>query len=101
MPRLSKNQKVRRDTQKLLDEIKSKLNPRTFTSLKGDIQEKRIDAVKRIADKLKTLKSSTETGITKKTFSKSVQEVKQKATTRIQKAFIKRNTEVLTNSKCE
>tara|TARA_R110002049_G_scaffold302067_1_gene494628 strand:+ start:705 stop:857 length:153 start_codon:yes stop_codon:yes gene_type:complete len=32
MPRLSKNQKVRRDTQKLLDEIKSKLNPRTFTS---------------------------------------------------------------------
>jgi ferritin len=58
MPRLSKNQKVRRDTQKLLDEIKSKLNPRTFTSLKGDIQEKRIDAVKRIADKLKTLKDS-------------------------------------------
>jgi hypothetical protein len=96
MPRLSKNQKVRRDTQKLLDEIKSKLNPRTFTSLKGDIQEKRIDVVKRIADNLKTLKGSTETGITKKTFSKSVQEVKQKATTRIQKAFIKRNTEVLT-----
>jgi hypothetical protein len=56
MPRLSKNQKVRRDTLKLLDEIKSKLNPRTFTALKGDIQEKRIDAVKRIADKLKTLK---------------------------------------------
>ena len=66
MPRLSKNQKVRRDTQKLLDEIKSKLNPRTFTSLKGDIQEKRIDAVKRIADRLAVLKTSTETGITKK-----------------------------------
>lgn len=96
MPRLSKNQKIRRDTQKLLDSIKSKLNPRTFTSLKGDIQEKRIDAVKRIADSLVVLKGSTETGITKKTFSKSVQEVKQKATTRIQKAFIKRNTEVLT-----
>lgn len=89
MPRLSKNQKIRRDTQKLLDEIKSKLNPRTFTSLKGDIQEKRIDAVKRIADNLKTLKTSTETGITKKTFSKSVQEVKQKATKRIQTAYEK------------
>jgi hypothetical protein len=89
MPRLSKNQKVRRDTLKLLDEIKSKLNPRTFTSFRGDIQEKRIDAVKRIADKLKTLKGSTETGITKKTFSKSVQEVKQKATKRIQTAYEK------------
>lgn len=75
MPRLSKNQKIRRDTQKLLDEIKSKLNPRTFTSLKGDIQEKRIDAVKRIADKLITLKDSqTKSGITKKTFSKEVDE---------------------------
>jgi len=95
MPRLSKNEKIRRDTQNLLDSIKSKLNPRTFTALKGNIQEKRIDAVKRIADKLKTLKGSTETNITKKTFSKSVQEVKQKASTRIQKAFIKRNTEVL------
>ena len=89
MPRLSKNQKIRRDTQKLLDSIKSKLNPRTFTSLKGDIQEKRIDAVKRIADNLKTLKTSTETGITKKTFSKSVQEVKEKATKRIQTAYEK------------
>jgi hypothetical protein len=89
MPRLSKNQKIRRDTLKLLDEIKSKLNPRTFTSFRGDIQEKRIDAVKRIADKLKTLKGSTETGITKKTFSKSVQEVKQKATKRIQTAYEK------------
>ena len=75
MPRLSKNQKVRRDTQKLLDEIKSKLNPRTFTSLKGDIQEKRIDAVKRLADKFITLKDSeTTSGITKKTFSKEVDE---------------------------
>jgi hypothetical protein len=89
MPRLSKNQKIRRDTQKLLDSIKSKLNPRTFTSLKSDIEEKRIDSVKRLADKLKTLKTSTQTGITKKTFSKSVQEVKQKASKRIQTAYEK------------
>jgi hypothetical protein len=89
MPRLSKNEKIRRDTQNLLDSIKSKLNPRTFTALKGIIQEKRIDAVKRIANNLKTLKDSTETGITKKTFSKSVQEVKQKATKRIQTAYEK------------
>jgi hypothetical protein len=89
MPRLSKNEKIRRDTQKILDSIKSKLNPRTFTSFKSDIQEKRIDAVKRIADKLKTLKSSTETKITKKTLSKSVQDVKQKATKTIQTAYEK------------
>jgi hypothetical protein len=89
MPRLSKNQKIRRDTISLLNEIKSKLNPITFTALTGDIQEKRIDAVKRIADKLKTLKSSTETKITKKTLSKSVQDVKQKATKTIQTAYEK------------
>jgi len=89
MPRLSKNEKVRRDTLKLLNEIKSKLNPRTFTAFRGDIQEKRIDAVKRIADRLNVLKGSTETGITKKTFSKSVQDVKQKATKRIQTAYEK------------
>lgn len=74
MPRLSKNQKVRRDTLKLLDEIKSKLKPRTFTAFREDIQEKRIDAVKRLAEKFTTLKDSTETGITKKTFNKEVDE---------------------------
>ena len=89
MPRLSKNQKIRKDTQKLLDEIKSKLNPRTYTSFTSNIQEKRIDAVKRLADKLQTLKSSTETKITKKTFSKSIQQVKKQQVTKIQSAYQK------------
>tara|TARA_R110002096_G_scaffold172787_1_gene346712 strand:+ start:98 stop:2962 length:2865 start_codon:yes stop_codon:yes gene_type:complete len=89
MPRLSKNQKIRKDTQKLLDSIKSKLNPRTYTSFTSNIQEKRIDAVKRLADKLQTLKSSTETKITKKTFSKSIQQVKKQQVTKIQSAYQK------------
>ena len=78
MPRLSKNQKIRRDTQKLLDDLKPKLNPRTFKSFTNEITNKRIDVVKRLADNLKTLMSSSETNVTKKTFSKSVQEVKSK-----------------------
>jgi hypothetical protein len=87
MPRLSKKEKIRQNTQKLLDEIRTKLTTRTYTSFTKEIKNKRIDAVKRLADKLKTLKGSTETNITKKSFNKSIEEVKQKATKRIQTAY--------------
>ena len=95
MARLSKNQKIRRDTKKLLDEIKSKLNAKTYTSFINDIRNKRIDAVLTLKDKFKTLKNSKDTNITKKTFSKAITQVKEKAVTTIQKKFIKKNTEVL------
>jgi ADP-heptose:LPS heptosyltransferase len=96
MPRLSKNQKVRRDTLDLLERNKDKLNRLTYLSLRNRINEKRIDAVKNIADKLKDIKLSTEKNIVLKDLRKAGERVKQKASTRIQKAFIKRNTEVLT-----
>ena len=35
MPRLSKNDKIRRDTIKILNEIKSKLNPKSYTAFLG------------------------------------------------------------------
>ena len=90
MPRLSKNDKIRRDTIKILNEIKSKLNPKSYTAFLGDIREKRIDAVKRLADKFKTLKDSGDTNITKKTFSKSIDKVaKNKSASKIQTAFTK------------
>ena len=78
MPRLSKNQKIRQNTQKLLNDLKPKLNPRTFKSFTDNITNKRIDVVKRLADNLKLLTSSSETNITKKTIVKSVDEVKSK-----------------------
>ena len=78
MPRLSKNQKIRQNTQKLLNDLKPKLNPRTFKSFTDEITNKRIDVVKRLADNLKTLMSSSETNVTKKTFTFAVQEVKSK-----------------------
>lgn len=94
MPRLSKKEKIRQDTQKLLDEIKSKLNPRTYTSFTKEIKDKRIDAVKRLADKFKTIKMSNVTGITKKTLDISLQEVKSKASnlikTKLQKQMNRR-----------
>jgi hypothetical protein len=102
MPRLSKNQKVRRDTLSLLNQIKSKLNPRTFTAFQTQIQEKRIDAVKRLADKLQTLKGSVETNITKKTFSKSIQQVKKaEKASKIQSAFQKAQIRKARNSSIE
>ena len=95
MPRLSKNQKIRRDTLDLLERNKDKLNRLTYLSLKNKINEKRIDAVKNIAKKLEDIKFSTEKNITQYDLRKAGERVKEKATTRIQKAFIKRNTEVL------
>lgn len=95
MPRLSKNQKVRRDTLDLLEQNKDKLNRLTYLSLKNRINEKRIDAVKNIANKLKDIKLTTEKNIVLKDLSKAGERVKEKATKRIQKAFIKRNTEVI------
>lgn len=78
MPRLSKNQKIRQDTQKLLNDLKSKLNPRTFKSFTNEITNKRIDVVKRLSDNLKLLTSSSETNVTKKDFKVSVERVKTK-----------------------
>lgn len=76
MPRLSKNQKIRRDAQKLLNDLKPKLNPRTFKSFTNEITNKRINYVKQLADNLNVLASSSETNVTKKTFTTAVQQVK-------------------------
>ena len=95
MAKVSKNQKIRNDTLKLLTELKDKFNTRSYKSFQKQINEKRIDAVGRLADKLKTLQSSTEKNITKKSLAGSVRKVKEQASSRITKAFIKRNTEVL------
>ena len=89
MPRLSKNAIIRKDTQKLLDELKSKLNIRSYNVFTNEITNKRIDAVKRLAIKFKTLKTSNETNITKKTFVKSIDDVKTKAINKIQKLAYK------------
>lgn len=85
MARVSKNQKIRNDTLKLLTELKDKFNTRSYKSFQKQINEKRIDAVGRLADKLKTLKSSTEKNITKKSFAGSVTKVKEQKEQAIKK----------------
>lgn len=101
MPRLSKKEKIRQDTQKLLDEIKSKLNPRTYISFTKEIKDRRIDVVKRLADKFKTIKMSNVTGITKKTLDISVQEVKSKASNVIKTKLQKQMNRRVKNSSIE
>jgi len=81
---LSKNQKIRRNALIELDKIKTKLNPRTYTSFKTQLQEKRIDAVKRLQDKFKTLQSSTEKNITKSALNKAIEKVKTEKVRKIQ-----------------
>ncbi len=101
MPRLSKNQKIRQDTQKLLNDLKPKLNPRTFKSFSNEITNKRIDVVKRLADNLKTLTSSSETNVTKKTFTTAVQEVKSKFSNVIKTKLQKQMNRRVKNSSIE
>lgn len=101
MPRLSKNQKIRQDTQKLLNDLKSKLNPRTFKSFTDEITNKRIDTVKRLAENLRVLKSSTEKSITKKSFTSAVQEVKSKFSNVIKTKLQKQMNRRIKNSSIE
>ena len=101
MPRLSKNAIIRKDTQKLLDELKSKLNIRSYNVFTNEITNKRIDAVKRLAIKFKTLKTSNETNITKKSIIKSVDEVKSKFSNVIKSNLQKQITRRIKNNSIE
>ena len=89
MPKLSKNEKVRNDTLQLLEKNKNKLKNQTYLALKKRIKEKRIDAVNNIADKLKSIRLSTETNIVLKDLRKAGERVKEKAVSRIQTAYEK------------
>lgn len=92
MPKLSKNQKIRNETLKLLENNKNKLDPRTFSALKIRIRDKRIDAVKRILDKLNYVRFIPNNRIVMFDLGKKVEELKSKKADIIQKAFIKRST---------
>jgi hypothetical protein len=91
MPKLSKNQKIRNETLKLLESNKGKLDPRTFSALKIRIRDKRIDAVKRILNKLNYVRFIPDNKIVMFDLGKKVEELKSKKADIIQKAFIKRN----------
>lgn len=95
MPRLSKNQKLRNETLKVLESNKGKLDPRTFSALKNRINNKRIDAVKRILDKLNYVKFVPDTRIVMFDLGKKTRELKAQKADIIQKAFIKRDVEKL------
>ena len=90
MGRLSKIQKARNSALKELDLIKDKLNIRTYNSFRREINEKRIDAVKRLEDKFSKLKGSVETNITKKKVSSAITKVDQNVkASKLQSAFQK------------
>lgn len=91
MPRRTKNQIIRDDTMRYLEDIKGKLNPRTYTSFRNDIKDKRIDAVKRLSDKLKILQYTTKENITKTTLKSAVEDAERQNRIRISKeAFDKK-----------
>jgi len=90
MGRLSKIQKARKSALTQLDLIKDKLNIRTYNAFRREVNEKRIDAVKRLEAKFSKLKGSVETNITKKKVSSAITKVdKNIKASKIQTAFQK------------
>jgi hypothetical protein len=90
MGRLSKIQKARKSALTQLDLIKDKLNIRTYNAFRREVNEKRIDAVKRLEEKFSKLKGSVETNITKKKVSSAITKVdKNIKASKIQTAFQK------------
>jgi hypothetical protein len=81
--------KLRKDTLKLLETQRGKLNNLTYLSLKNKIEDKRIDAVKRINERLKDIRTSTKTGIVQKDIKMIGQEIKSQSAKKIQKLAYK------------
>jgi hypothetical protein len=76
--------KLRKDTLQLLETQKSKLNNLTYLSLKNKIEDKRIDAVKRINERLRDIRTTTKTGIVQKDIKKIGEEIKSKRAKQLQ-----------------
>jgi len=86
MAKLNKKQKkkIRADALKTLESVKTKLNIRTYNSLKSQIEDKRIDAVKRISDNLRDIKTTTKTNISKKQIRSVAEDIKKTRATQLQ-----------------
>ena len=102
MPRLTKKEKARKRAVDLLSNIKDKFNPRTYTSIKGKIENyKRIDSIQREIKRLQTLKQSKDKNITKSTINQSIQKVETQQANRLQRLarnlnlrYVQRQSEV-------
>jgi len=81
--------KLRKDTLQLLETQRGKLNHLTYLSIKNKIEDKRIDAVKRINERLRDIRTSTKTGIVQKDIKKIGEEIKSQSAKKIQKLAYK------------
>lgn len=77
MPKLSKNQKIRNEALLTLETVKLKLNRLSYLSIKNKINDKRIDAVGRIINKLNLLKFSNDKNITQYNLSNVINKIKE------------------------
>lgn len=88
----SQNQQIRNQALTFLEYNKDKLNRKTYLALKLRIREKRIDAVKRISEKLRQIRFSKDTGIRMYDMKDIVGKLNVASKT-IAKAGVLRNTE--------
>ena len=96
MPPQNKDQQIRNQALQYLEYAKSKLNRLSYLSLKNKIKDKRIDAVKRISDKLRVLRFSKETNIKQADIKKVIEKI-QKSQSKITKFLVKNTTTEIFN----
>jgi hypothetical protein len=96
MPPQNQNQQIRNQALQYLEYAKSNLNKLSYISLKKKIKDKRIDAVKRISDKLRVLRFSKEKNVKQADIKKVIEKV-QKSQSQITKLLVKNTTTQIFN----
>jgi hypothetical protein len=96
MPPQNQNQQIRNQALQYLEYAKSNLNKLSYLSLKRKIKDKRIDAVKRISDKLRVLRYSKLKNVKQADIKKVIEKV-QKSQSLITKLLVKNSTTEIFN----
>jgi hypothetical protein len=96
MPPQNQNQQIRNQALQYLEYAKSNLNKLSYLSLKRKIKDKRIDAVKRISDKLRVLRFSKQKNVKQADIKKVIEKV-QKSQSQITKLLVKNTTTEIFN----
>lgn len=82
--------KIRNQALQYLENVKNKLNRKSYLAFKRRIKEKRIDAVKRDSEKLRQLRYSTETGVRMYDVKQRIREAKEQKLTKLQSLIRKK-----------
>jgi hypothetical protein len=99
MPPQNQNQQIRNQALQYLENAKSKLNKLTYLALKRRIKDKRIDAVKRISEKIRQVKYSTNNNIRMFDIKTTIQQTKEQKLSKLQSQIRRKQITGIANVK--